>query len=147
MNKQQFRLGMALAFAIIALCRPASFAQPGTSRDTLPKYVSATFVVSLNSGGGSSRDTTYMVTMSAPSSDVSGKDYALQMHHKAAPKLSFYRVSCKTCTLLRWEYTAGKIGLNQQQEVTDPELRARLRRVALRQLALFNKLILEGPKD
>lgn len=137
---------MALAFAIIGLCRPASFAQPGTSRDTLPKYVSATFVVSLNSGG-SSRDTTYLVAMSTQSSDPSGKDYALEMHHKSAPRLTFYRVSCKTCTLLRWEYTAGKIGLNQQQEVTDPDLKARLRKVALKQLSFFNKLILEGPKD
>jgi len=144
MNKQQFRLGMTLAFALIALFRPASFAQPGTSRDTIPKYVSATFVVSLNSGG-SSRDTTYMVTMSAPSTpSADPKAYSLQMHHKAAPKLTFYRVSCRNCTLLRWEYTAGKVGLNQQQEVTDPDLKARLRKVALKQLSLFNKMILEG---
>lgn len=132
-------MGIALAFALICLLQSATFAQPATCHDTTANVTMVTFVLT---GSDMNAGKTYMAVLNPVF--LPSKTHTLTQEKTPAPV--FYLMSAFSCTFLKSSDPNPMMALEKKQEITDPELKARLRQALLRQLSLYRKMILEETK-
>lgn len=139
-NKQQ-SMGIALAFALICLLGSSTFAQPATCRDTtaVADYSVVTFVLP---AAEPIPGKTFMAVLRT--SPIASKGFSLES--REVSEVQFYAISFVNCELAEPGDPAPMLAMKNKREITDPEMKARLRQALLEQLSLYRKMILDETK-
>lgn len=124
LNKKR-TAGFILVFSLLFVCRPSSYAQPGSVRDTTYE------VLSEDCCGGSVPDTADAEYVAVIYSNTG----------KGSPsQIVFYRIYCRICCYLLKSRTS-KQQLPEADKVKDPALIKKLRNTLKKQLAYKTKLV------
>jgi hypothetical protein len=136
MSKASKTLNVLLPLVLLVAEQSLSFAQGASVRDTSFTFYS----LNICSGGGSVRDTSLcnsIAVVKTYPAKSSGKLYRAGKTNRLQTEVTYYRISCRSCSLLHWQSSGPgvEVSLPASARISDPELIDKLRKLLVKQIS------------